>query len=754
MNIVDDNISYVIPLDEIDLNYYYGKDYFSNDPMPLWNTNSSIYYELKIFAQRKSQLNQTRINGTDESFTENPKYQCHICNSSVPIVYKKQHINSQKHKTFLKIIETVMVRARHCLVQTQDDNHQLKPMQHSYYCEPCSTEVKIINREDHDMSKDHFKSLMHVKFLNDLLKIYIDKEHLEKVDFEYMTDDPANYAQNGNCKQHECDADDLNENDEINKFLDLMQNLDDNDDAQNLCNESENETTSPSSLTDIEVIAGKETTDTKTTTSNGTQLKVTNLKEYIDMLLSNENAQISNKITVIGDRLNIEAVDKSIVTVSEDNFHSFMRDADGKVTFCKVCDVSIKDKNSHVLTPEHMRRVMAPIQDMHGIRQVRSDSESSSELPLPRLTLKRVTPNKLAEEKIDQVLEEIKREDGDEWVTVDTASGERSTLVPFKKRRYVEALADDNSETTICTVEEKQVLKQSITIEKAHKPKAMSSDESDGEEKRQDEKKQQHMQQQPEAELPQLTNEPSSSSMMHAPCQDEARAGTSASECGSSQKQHSLQEFWLGELRKNFNELEYSKVLRDAEFTEEQSEILQQSFAQLSRKMSYIKAHSERFLKTHKCRRCEFSISHQCMPLDFMRSVPFGTELMAETLIVPHQTVVCDCGFAFSHTHLKRTRRPVKQSYAERYTPHLQLYMRSVNVSCPKCYTKIVMNSLDDNVCCELATWDCIAGNEREMFYTGIKRCLAYSGTDAPPLDEFFACSKGCCLIYHHCSEG
>ncbi|RVE47516.1 hypothetical protein evm_007833 [Chilo suppressalis] len=369
MNIVDDNISYVIPLDEIDLNYYYGKDYFSNDPMPLWNTNSSIYYELKIFAQRKSQLNQTRINGTDEYFTENPKYQCHICNSSVPIVYKKQHINSQKHKTFLKIIETVMVRARHCLVQTQDDNHQLKPMQHSYYCEPCSTEVKIINREDHDMSKDHFKSLMHVKFLNDLLKIYIDKEHLEKVDFEYMTNDPANYAQNGNCKQHECDADDLNENDEINKFLDLMQNLDDNDDAQNLCNESENETTSPSSLTDIEVIAGKETTDTKTTTSNGIQLKVTNLKEYIDMLLSNENAQISNKITVIGDRLNIEAVDKSIVTVSEDNFHSFMRDADGKVTFCKVCDVSIKDKNSHVLTPEHMRRVMAPIQDMHGIRQ-------------------------------------------------------------------------------------------------------------------------------------------------------------------------------------------------------------------------------------------------------------------------------------------------------------------------------------------------------------------------------------------------
>lgn len=389
-----------------------------------------------------------------------------------------------------------------------------------------------------------------------------------------------------------------------------------------------------------------------------------------------------------------------------------------------------------------------------AVVKVRLDSESSSELPLSRLTLKRVRPNKLAEGKIDQVVEEFKRELEDKLVKVDTASEERSTLVvPFKKRRYVEPLADDNSETTICTVEEKQVLKHSIAIEEAHKPKAMSSDESDGEEKRQDKKKQQHTREQPKAELPQLTNEPKSSFMMHAPCQDEARAGTSAAGSGSSPKQHSLYEVWLEELKKNFNELECSKVLRDAKFTKEQSEILQQSFAQLSRKMSYIKANSERFLKTHKCRRCEFSISHQCMPLDFMRSVPFGTELMTQTLIVPGQTVVCDCGFAFSHTHLKRTRRPVKQSYAESHTPHLQLYNRSVDVNCPKCYTKIVMNNPDDNVCCKLATWDRIGSYERETFYTGIKSCFRYSGTDAPPLDEFFACDKGCCLIYHRCSE-
>lgn len=388
-----------------------------------------------------------------------------------------------------------------------------------------------------------------------------------------------------------------------------------------------------------------------------------------------------------------------------------------------------------------------------AVVKMSSDSESSSELRLARLTLKRVRTNKLAERKIDQVLEENEREVEDEWAKVNTASEERSTLVvPFKKRRYVEPLADDNSETTICKVEEKQVLKQSVVIEKAHKPKATSSDESDGNEERQDKKKQQHMQEQPKAELPQLTNEPSSSCMMHAPCQDGARAGTSAGGSVSSPKQSSLYEFCLAELRKNFNELEYSKVLRDAEFTEEQSEILQQSFAQLARKMSYIKANSDRFLKTHKCNCCGFSISHQCMPLDFIRSVPFGTEFMGETFIAPSQIVVCDCGFAFCHAHLKRTRPPVINSYVERAIRHLKLYNRSVDVSCPKCYTTIVMNNSADNVCCDLATWDCIASFEREKFYAGIESCFRCSGTHAPTLDEFFACRKDCCLIYHRCS--
>ena len=394
--------------------------------------------------------------------------------------------------------------------------------------------------------------------------------------------------------------------------------------------------------------------------------------------------------------------------------------------------------------------------DKFAIVKIRSHSEFTSEQPLLRLILNRMRTNEPMETKTDQVPKEIKSEVKDDFLKVDTASQERSILVvPFKKRRHVEPLADENLEPTICTMEKEQVLKQSVAIEKAHKPKAMSSDKPDDKKKRRDKKKQQHKQQQPKAELPQLTNEPSSSRKMHGPCEDGACAGTFAcddTESVSPTKQSSLDEFWLEEITKSFNKCEYSKVLHGTKFTKEQRDILRQSFTQLSRKMSNIQTNSHRFLKTHKCKRCEFSISHQCMPLDFIRSVPFGVELMDQAYVGPGQTVVCDCGFAFSHAHLKRMRHPVKLGYVERNTPHLQLYNRSVDVSCAKCYTKIVMNNSANNVCCDLATWDSIAGDDRESFYAGIQGCFHYSGTTALSLDEFIACSKGCCLIFHRCS--
>lgn len=280
----------------------------------------------------------------------------------------------------------------------------------------------------------------------------------------------------------------------------------------------------------------------------------------------------------------------------------------------------------------------------------------------------------------------------------------------------------------------------------------MSSDKSNRRKKRQDKQKQQQKHQ-PKAELPQTTNEPSSSRMMHEPCQNRPCAGTSNTGSLSLIKQMSLHESYLNESRKNFNEFDYSKILQGAEFTKDQNDILRQSFTQLFRKMSYFKFNNDRFLKTHKCKYCQLSISHECMPLDFIRSVPIGTKLMDQEYMVQNHTVICNCGFAFYHVHLKRTRHPVELSYVESNTPHLELYTRSVDVSCRKCYTKMVMDHPYNNVCSDLATWDSIDSVNRKTLYTSIEMCLHYSGIHAPLLDEFYACSKDCCLIFHRCFE-
>ncbi|RVE45212.1 hypothetical protein evm_010153 [Chilo suppressalis] len=93
------------------------------------------------------------------------------------------------------------------------------------------------------------------------------------------------------------------------------------------------------------------------------------------MLLSNDNSQLSHKIIVNGrNQVEIEAADKTVLTVPEHNFHSFTRNYVGEAIFCKLCALPFVDENSHKMTPEHMRRVMAPIEDMHGIRQGRNST--------------------------------------------------------------------------------------------------------------------------------------------------------------------------------------------------------------------------------------------------------------------------------------------------------------------------------------------------------------------------------------------
>lgn len=384
------------------------------------------------------------------------------------------------------------------------------------------------------------------------------------------------------------------------------------------------------------------------------------------------------------------------------------------------------------------------------IVQIRSDKESINEESLPCLILKRKIDR--AGTLIDQNTQKAESEFDKQLMTDDIVSQERRGLVmPLKKRRYVEQPEDGNSVTSICTAEETQDVKPSVAFEKRHKSAALSADESDGKEKRGDKKKHQ----QAEAELPEPTKGAPWNPTMLAPDQDRACAGTSHGGFVpfDKTKYKSQNEFWVAQLKQQFNELDCTKILRDVEFTEEQSEILHQSFRALARRMICIRANSTRFKKTHACKICRFSISHLCMSLDYIRRIPFGTEFTNQATMMPSQTVVCKCGFAFCHGHLKRTRTPVVPPDGVGRTPHLPEYNRSVDVSCSECHTNVIMTNQSTDVCHDLTTWDSNTDVHRKKFYTNVQNSRHYPETDSLSLDQFYACSKGCCLMFHRCPK-
>ncbi|CAG9790433.1 unnamed protein product [Diatraea saccharalis] len=361
MDITVGDTKYIIPLDAIDLNYI-TKLPFGNTPVPLWSQNNKDYYEVKVFAQRKDPNEDSNI-VTKDAHPTSPTYHCYICNVKVPTVYKKEHINGTKHKTSLKIIETAMDRARLCVTQPHDDNNYVKPL-NTYFCEPCATEVELKKRKEHELSKEHFKSITYDTFLNDLLKIYLDKELLDTINFGYMTSENDNQTRLSDSEKDDNESDsDVSEGDdnaakELNDFMDLMKYLNEVDTTKKGIEiENKNITTDKATI-----VSGS-------TQSNKVESKKVNLKEYLQILIGNGNSSLSPKLTVSGGCVKIEVTDGSLLIVSEDNFHGFSRDHDNKITFCKTCSVAIDDEDTHKMMAEHMKRVMTPIQDMNGIRE-------------------------------------------------------------------------------------------------------------------------------------------------------------------------------------------------------------------------------------------------------------------------------------------------------------------------------------------------------------------------------------------------
>jgi hypothetical protein len=244
----------------------------------------------------------------------------------VPVIFKKQHECSPKHKTCIGIIEKALERAKDIISSIDIDHDNMKSKQNVYFCEACAMSVEVNNKKEHEMSKCHFKSVMHDKLLRDLLMIYCDKDYLDEVDFEYM----FNQLDNGSISN------------------DIEQEI-----------EQRNEYTDLFSDSDVEdIVALKSLTPQLT------------LQEYINML--NVSSNRVNSLTVEDENIKIVAADKSVIKVPEQHFHGFYN-MNG-YTVCATCQCVVNDidgdVDGHKMSAGHIEKISEPILDMHCIRKV------------------------------------------------------------------------------------------------------------------------------------------------------------------------------------------------------------------------------------------------------------------------------------------------------------------------------------------------------------------------------------------------
>ncbi|XP_063836081.1 uncharacterized protein LOC135085264 [Ostrinia nubilalis] len=206
MDIVSSDMSYLINLDHLDLNYVSNYDFKNGgSPFSLWDVNSSKvfgnekeYFEFKVMAKKVADdgADSSSEPGDDEDeATVDPLYKCAICDRDVPLTYKKQHIDSVKHQTCVQIAKAVLQRIQNNLT-LENENEIIKNSTLTYFCEPCTAIVRNTDKQQHEGSEAHQKSVLRDLYLSDLLNIYNDENYLDTADMQYMSQKPNEHPKN------------------------------------------------------------------------------------------------------------------------------------------------------------------------------------------------------------------------------------------------------------------------------------------------------------------------------------------------------------------------------------------------------------------------------------------------------------------------------------------------------------------------------------------------------------------------------
>ncbi|XP_013138175.1 PREDICTED: uncharacterized protein LOC106103065 isoform X3 [Papilio polytes] len=238
----------------------------------------------------------------------NIKLICHICNIKVPKIFMKNHINSPKHKIYLKIANTAMSRIN----KNTNQNILISKCKSSlHFCDVCV--VAVENKMDHISSDYHRIAVKKEKMFKSLVEMYAN-------DCDIHSDESESCD-----KENVSTASDESSDEEIsNEFKEIDDNT-------------------------KEVLSKERETDN--------QVKIFNARTKSHVLKS-----LDGKYYII------ETKDGVQIKVERDNYHGFKKIGKRKYA-CQLCSSFCQRKGNHILTEKHLKNISNVI-GYHCIREV------------------------------------------------------------------------------------------------------------------------------------------------------------------------------------------------------------------------------------------------------------------------------------------------------------------------------------------------------------------------------------------------
>lgn len=207
--------------------------------------------------------------------------------------------------------------------------------------------------------------------------------------------------------------------------------------------------------------------------------------------------------------------------------------------------------------------------------------------------------------------------------------------------------------------------------------------------------------------------------------------------------------FWMRSEKGDFGTREFEQALKQ-EFTVKQSKMLRDLCYYMSRKASCIQKHNTRFMKTHKCIECDFSISHQCISLNSIQHIANFRDV---SLIAPEAVYSCICSFGLYHSHKHKPRSKFVGDLRSMNIYNLIEKQRYVDMNCPKCYLEIRIHNRNDALCNNFTNWTNLEDGTNGEFCRIITKNLNKTNEEIPLLNELYSCNRRCCLLFHRCEQ-